>query len=206
MKLARMLWALPLLCGCAPRPWTVSLAPPEIAPRASDYFKVYERWTRHGGLRRDFDVALDVDATFKGPEFRAAFAEKYLELYEITPSAAPQIRAEQYGSDDQYEFQLETIAHNWELNDFTTRKTIWRLALLNDLNYEVTPSEIKLLRDRPEKLIAFYPTIGTFTKSWRVRFPKRRADGEPLVSSGAASLRLRISGPLGTIDLLWKLK
>jgi hypothetical protein len=205
-RIAAALLVLPLLFGCGPKPRIVSLTPPEIEPRAADYYKVYERWTRHGGLRSDFDVALDVDATFKGPEFRAAYAEKYLEIYRVTPSAAPKVRAEQYGVDDGYEFHLVTIAHSWELNDFTTSKTVWRLALINDHNEEVTPSEVKLLRDRLEKLAVFYPTIGIFSKSWRIRFPKTHSDGQPFIGPGATSITLRISGPPGSIDLIWKLR
>ena len=75
-----------------------------------------------------FDEALGVYATLRSPEFRAAFAERWIQMFRIGPAEAARVReqilAEGAGS---YEFHVETVAHAYELNEFTTAKSVWRL-------------------------------------------------------------------------------
>src|SRR5438093_9335 len=81
-----------LALGCAaPK---VSLEPPQQAPRAKDYVDLLKKWTRHGQLQSDFEVALEADATLHSPEFRAAYAEKFIAVYRLSPEEAARKRAE----------------------------------------------------------------------------------------------------------------
>jgi hypothetical protein len=192
-------------CGAANR--VVSLAEPTRAPPASEYVDQVKKWTRHAHLREDFDIALDIDATLRSPEFRAAYAEKFIRVYRVGPALADQKRIElRTDGANTYELHIETQTHTYELNDLVPNKKIWRLGLLNDRNQEVQALEIQSLKDRPEVAAAFYPYAGLFSRGWRVRFPTVLADGTPLVGPDTASLTLRISGPQGSVDLVWRLR
>src|SRR5437879_1369606 len=116
--------------GCAGNPPRVSLAEPAPPPTAKEYVDQLKKWTRHGNLRSDFDEALDVDATLRAPEFRHAFAAKYIDIYRIGEEHRAKTRGDLLTDGaDSYEFHVETATHDYALNDLTSTKTIWRLTL-----------------------------------------------------------------------------
>jgi hypothetical protein len=196
-----------LLVGCAGAPPPVSLADPTRPLTAREYVDELKKWTRSGHLLSDFDAALDVDATFRSPEFRAAYAEKYLKVYRVGPERENKVRGDILSDGaDSYEFHVETATHDYDLNDLVGSKSVWRVTLVDDQKHEVTPSEVSLVRERKRLDAEFYPYTTIFSRGWRVRFPRTRADGSPLVGSDTKSLTLRFAGPQGWVDLMWALK
>jgi hypothetical protein len=196
-----------LILGCASAPIAVSLADPSPPPTAKDYVTQVKKWTRHAHLRDDFDEALDVDATLRSPEFREAFAAKYILLYRIGPENQQHTRGEILADGaDSYEFHVETATHDYALNDLTSAKTIWRVTLVDDQGHEVSPTRVTGLKERRTLDQEFYPYTGIFSRGWTLRFPRTRADGTPMVGGDTKSLTLRFAGPQGTVDLVWLLK
>jgi len=207
MKQWCALASLLLLIGCGAAPPKVSLAEPTPPPKAKDYVEQLKRWTRHAHLINDFDQALDVDATLRSPEFREAFAAKYIEIYRIGQENRDRIRGEILSDGaDTYEFHVETATHDYALNDLTSAKTVWRVTLLDDQGHELPPSQVNALRERRALDQEFYPYTTIFSRGWTVRFPRMRADGTPLVGADTRSLTLRFAGPQGSVDLIWTLK
>jgi hypothetical protein len=185
----------------------VSLDPPARQLHASQYVDQLKRWTRHGHLQDEFDAALDVDATLRAPEFRAAYAEKWIAVFRIGPVDAARTRDELMAEGaDTFEFHAELATHRYELNDLTSMKSVWRLTLIDDQGREVTPREVVLTKARRELEMEFYPYAGLFTRGWRIRFPRTLPSGQPLVTAETKSLTLRIAGPQGSVDLVWMLK
>jgi hypothetical protein len=203
----RLLLAI-LLAGCASSPKVVvSLDPPAAQPTAKDYVNLLKRWTRHGHIIADFDEALSVDATLHSPEFRAAYAEKFIDVYKLSPDDAARKRAELAAQiANIWEIHLNTAGHTWEVNEMLPSKKQWRLQLVDDKGRAVESSEVKLVRDRIEVEQEFYPQAGIFTRAWNVRFPRLMPDGSPLVGPDTKSLTLRIAGPKGSVDLVWRLR
>jgi len=205
MKLA--LAAALVVAGCASAPVVVSMADPQTPATAKDYVAEVKRWTRHAHLRSDFDEALDVDATLRSPEFRDAYAAKYIELYRIGPENQAHTRGEILSDGaDSYEFHIETATHDYALNDLTSAKTVWRLTLVDDQGHEVQPSKVTGLKERRALDEQFYPYASIFSRGWTVRFPRTRLDGSPMVGSDTKALTLRFAGPQGSVDLVWVLK
>ncbi len=195
------------VAGCGGAPVRVSLAPPAVAPGAGSYVDELKKWTRAGHVLADFDEALSVNATFRAPEFRAAYTEKWVKTFRI--GAADAARTfDKLMSDgaDTWEFHIESQAHRWELNDFSSKKSIWRVALVDEQGREVTPKEVKVTTNRREVEMEFYPYATIFSRGWLIRFPKTLADGTPLVGPDTKMLTLRFAGPMGGIDLVWILK
>ncbi|HZS35892.1 MAG TPA: hypothetical protein VFF06_03650 [Polyangia bacterium] len=206
---ASLALALSLAAGCASSPSKpVSLAQPAAPPPASEYVDLLKRWTRHGNLIQDFDTALNIDATFHSPEFQEVYADQWAKVYRLDPPEAARVRAQLIADiAEHYEFFAESATHKFELNDFTSAKTVWRVSLRNDQGHEVLPSEIKLAREQPELLTAFYPYTTVFSRGWRIRFPNVLGDKTtPLVTPETKALTLRIAGPQGSVDLVWSLK
>jgi hypothetical protein len=195
------------LAGCASAPVKVSLAEPSPPPTSKDYVDELKRWTRHAHLRNDFDQALDVDATLRSPEFRHAFAAKYIDIYKIGAENQTRVRGEILSDGaDTYEFHVETATHDYALNDLTSAKTVWRVTLVDDQGHEVQPSKVTGLKERRALDEEFYPYASIFSRGWTMRFPRTRLDGSPLVGSDTKALTLRFAGPQGSVDLVWVLK
>jgi hypothetical protein len=202
----RLFVLLVALAGCSSTNKIVSLDPPERPPAAKDYVDQVKRWSRHGDLRSDFDATMIVDATFHSPEFHSAYVAKYLDVYKVPPDSRAKVAATIPQAPDQYELHVETQTHTWEVNELHGPKSIWRVTLLDDRGREAQSTEIKLETTRPEYLQTFYPYTAIFSRPWRVLFPRVANDGTPLVGPDTKSITLRIAGPAGAIDLVWKLK
>jgi hypothetical protein len=198
---------LVLAAGACERPIRVSLDQPAGQGKPADYLDTLQRWTRHGHVLDDFDEALYIDATLRSLEFRNAFAAKYLALYRIGPAEQGRVR-NQILTDggDSFEFHVESSTHRFELNDFTSAKSVWRVVLVDDRGREVATKDISLIKDRREFDFEFYPYANVFTRGWRVRFPRKLTDGTQLVGPDTKSLTLRIAGPQGSVDLVWQLQ
>jgi len=196
-----------LVAGCASTPVVVSLGEPSPPPTSKDYVNQLKKWTRHAHLRNDFDQALDVDATLRSPEFREAFAAKYIEIYRIGSENQAHTRGEILSDGaDSYEFHIETATHDYALNDLTSAKTVWRVTLVDDQGHEVQPSKVTGLKERRALDEEFYPYASIFSRGWTMRFPKQLTDGTPLIGPNTKNVTLRIAGPMGTIDLVWRLQ
>jgi hypothetical protein len=213
MKIEHVLF-LALLAGCGGSPRGLSLETPNRTPKASEYVDQVKKWTRTAHLRDMFDEALAVHATLRSPEFRAAFAERWIEMFRIGPTEAARVReqilAEGAGT---YEFHVETASHAHELNNFTTAKSVWRVVLVDDRGREVTTKEVAASRERRELEYVLYPYVtqqhpntADFVRGWRFRFPQTLPDGNPLVTPETSKLILRFAGPQGSVDLVWHLK
>jgi hypothetical protein len=195
-----------LLCGCAHYP-KVSLEPPSSTPSAKEYVDQLKRWTRHGHVLADFDEALTVDATLHSPEFRAAFTEKFIDVYKLAPDEAARKRVELNGQvANLWEFHITSSGHTWEVNEMLPTKKQWKIQLLDDKNRSVESTLVKMIRDRIEVEQEFYPHTSIFTRGWQVQFPRNLPDGSPLISADTKSITLRIAGPKGDVDLIWQLK
>jgi hypothetical protein len=205
----RWLVALVAVAGCAESPKRpLSLSQPAEPPKAEQYVDLLKSWTRHGNLIEDFDTAMYVDATFHSAEFQEVYADEWAKVYRLDPPEATRVRSQLIAAiAESYEFFAETSTHKYELNDLASAKTVWRISLRDDAGHEVLPSEIKLAREQPELIQKFYPYATIFSRGWRIRFPNRLGDKTtPLVGPDTKALTLRIAGPQGSVDLVWKLK
>jgi hypothetical protein len=196
-----------VVAGCAAGNQIVSLAPPSPAPKAKDYVDQVKRWHRHGDLRADFDATLIVDAVPFSPEFQAAYVAKYLDVYKVTESGREAVTQKIVGGiGEGWVFHVETQAHTYEVTDLKPPKSIWRVTLIDDRGREVSTQTVTLDPSRPEVLQVFYPYTTIFARAWRVTFPRQLPDGSDLVGPDTKSLTLRIAGPPGSIDLIWRFK
>jgi hypothetical protein len=203
----KALWLALALVGCGGAPVRVSLEPPAKPPTAKEYVDELKRWTRHGHIISDFDETLTVDATLHAPEFREAFAEKWIDVYRMNESDAAAARAKMKADiADVWELHAETSTHIYDVNEFNTTKSPWRVTLVDDRNRSISTTDIKLDRSRREVTLVLYPYATLFSRSWKMRFPRNLPDGSPLITADTKSLVLRIAGPAGSVDLVWDLQ
>lgn len=168
------------------------------------YDRARDRWTREATDLRLFDTALDVDATLRSWEFRRAYAEREIAWFRLEGASAEEVRTREAAAHaGAVEFFLAVRTHSEKWNDFDAREPSWRLVLVDDRGRSVEPLGIDTIDVTPA-LREFFPQSDTFARAYRVRFPKTHADGGAVLD--ARAITLRISGPLGSADLVWRLR
>ena len=198
-----------LAATCAtPKPVSVDFSETPRDYRSKDYRDVYERWTRHGLVRRDVDAALEAWATYKSWDFREAYVEHYAEIYSLSDTDKLALRTAQLDAFRvAYEFHVTAQSTSYKWNDLEKRGSAWRLSLVDGLGHELAPESVKVQKLPEPYEIEFFPAKGPFTRTYVVRFVRPiAAEGKDpeFVGARTGSLMLRIASPVGRIELLWK--
>lgn len=211
--LATLVLAAGLGVACAaPKSPTVDFSEAARDYRSKDYKTVYERWTRHDTALHVVDSALEVWATFMSWDFREAYIERYASIYSLSDTDRRTLRQAQLESfRGGYEFHMTAQSSNYKWNDLEKKDSAWRVTLLDGLGHELTPESLRIhkLPDAYER--EFFPNKTPFTKTFALRFAAPSAGGEgtappPPEFKGpkSGSITLRIAGPLGRVELVWR--
>jgi hypothetical protein len=188
--------------GC-PAPPRVSLTGtwPEAPPVASEYAAITERWTRRGALRGDYQAALEIAATLKSPEWRAARAALDADARGLTGPARDQVLAQaRADAAGPYELQLVVVTWDRRENDLDRgARSAWRVRLLDESGAEIAPLEI--VRDKRPPLVirGEFPAFGDFATAYVARFPR----AQPVLGPGVKRVRLQVSGARGGVGVVW---
>lgn len=194
-----LLVGLLLAAACGGRP-AISLDPawPQT-PR--DYDEATEAWTRHESRRHQLSNVIDVEATYKSPEWRAAFVERQTRALDLTPDARAALEAEQKrAAAEAHEFQVSLTAFDDTDRDLHQRKSPWSVALIDRHGRAIEPLSIKRERRNEEVVQALFPHIGEFDSVYVIRF----APDADLLGDGADRFQLRLSSPRGSVTLTWR--
>ena len=169
---------------------------------SGDYTDVTERWTRRATMRSTYQEALELTATFKSPEWRAARAEKDADARGLQGEARAQriaqARAEAAGP---YEFELMVVTWDRRESDLDRgAKSVWRVRLLDEQGFEIEPLEI--IKDKRPSFILReeFPAFGDFATAYLVRFPRTK----PVLGPNVRQMHMRLSSSRGGVSLLWR--
>ncbi|HUJ57394.1 MAG TPA: hypothetical protein VLX92_02845 [Kofleriaceae bacterium] len=186
-------------CGSAPPPLRLTEDWPS---QTSDYDAITATWTRKTVLRGQYQEVLDLAATFKSPDWRAAHAERDADYRGLTGDARAariaQARADMAGP---YEIELMVTTWDRKENDLDRgKRSVWHVALVDDQGNEIAPLEI--VRDkRPAFTVrAEFPALGDFATAYIARFPHTA----PVLGPNVRELRLRMSSERGGVEVAWK--
>jgi hypothetical protein len=167
-----------------------------------DYEDVVTDWTRKAELRAAYQEVCELVATFKSAEWRAAHAAHDADIRGLTGEARErrlaQSRAEVAGP---YEIQVMVTTWDRRENDLDRgKKSVWRVALIDESGQEIEPLEI--VKDRRPAFVvrAEFPALGEFATPYIARFPRTT----PLLGPNAKQLRLRMSSTRGGLEVNWK--
>jgi hypothetical protein len=199
--------AAALSAACASAPPAVQLSD-QWPARAGDYRDVSAKWTRHGRERTGpddrgnvMDQALDVVATFKSPEWRAAYVQYRAEHNKLPPSEVAALTAREKADDQQhYEVMLLVATYDPRLNDLQKgTRSVWRVALVDDTGAEIVASEIKRDRRPRSEIATDFPGLGDFHEPYVARFPRT----VNLLRPGAHRFSLKVTSSQVGVELVW---
>jgi hypothetical protein len=186
--------------GCATAPPPVALT--DTWPtKAGDYEDVNQAWTRTARMRGEYQQALEVHATFRSPEWRAAHAEREAEIRKLDGAGRDAlVAAARTAAGGDYEVTLVVTTYDRSENDLHRgERSVWKLALVDDAGVETAPA--KIVRDRRprEMLRAELPALGDFAEVYVARFPRTAA----VLHEGARKVALKMWSAKGGIELIW---
>lgn len=186
--------------GCAGGPGPVTLS--ETWPdRAGDYDDVNEAWTRSATLRGEYQEALEVHATFRSPEWRAAHASREASIRKLDGAGRDALfAAARTAAAGDYEVALVVTTYDRSENDLHRgERSVWRLALVDDGGVETPP--VKVVRDRrPIGILrAELPKLGDFAQVYVASFPRTSA----VLRDGARKVALKMWSVKGGVELVW---
>jgi hypothetical protein len=193
---------LPLaIAGCTPPPAHITLVEDWPAKPSDSYGVVTDAWTRTGTLRGAYQEVLDLAATFKSSEWRAAHALRDAEFRKLEGPARDG-RLDEAKAEVSGPYELELMVTTWDRreNDLDRgAKSVWHVVLVDEQGHEIAPIEI--VKDkRPAFVVrAEFPALGDFATPYIARFPRTT----PLLGPNVHAVRLRMSSERGGVELAW---
>jgi hypothetical protein len=189
-----------LLAACGATPPPVKLTG-EWPARVGEYHPITRAWTRRGLLRGQYQEVLEIAATFKSPDWRAAHAVRDADHRNLDSEARARELA-QAQADAAGPYELELMVTTWDRreNDLDRgKKSIWHVVLIDDQGREIEPLEI--VRDRRPAFTvrAEFPALGDFAVPYIARFPH----DAPVLGPNVRAVRLRMSSERGGVELVW---
>jgi hypothetical protein len=187
----------PACAGSTPPVRLVDDWPSEVG----EYDDITDLWTRKTILRGQYQEVLELAATFKSPEWRAASAAQDAERRGLGGPARDarmaQAKADAAGP---YEFELMVTTWDRRENDLDRgKKSIWRVVILDEQGNEIEPLEIVKDKRPAFAIRAEFPALGDFATAYIVRFART----PPLLGPDVKRLRLRMSSVRGAAELVW---
>ena len=195
-----------VMLSCVPRaPVVVEFGRPGRSYTSAEYPQVYQLWTRHETVLHDTDTALEAWATYRSAEFREAFVARYADAYQLDADETDRLRqAQREAAVVSYDFVVTTQSNNYRWNDIEKKNSPWRVSLIDGSGHVVTPDELREERFPDLFEQAFYPAKTPFSKTYSIRFNHSVEHDETFDGERSGSLTLRLAGPFGHLDLVWR--
>jgi hypothetical protein len=201
-----------MMSCAAPKPKPVDFSDASRTYVDKDYTDVYERWTRHDRALNEVDVALEAWGTFKSWDFREAYVERYASIYGLSQADRALLRQAQLDSFRQaYEFHLTAQSANYKWNDLEKKDSAWRTTLVDGLGHELSPEYVRVVKLPDAYEREFFPAKTPFTKTYAIRFPVSGSSDTGVgigptefVGPKTGTITLRISSPIGRVELSWQ--
>ncbi len=175
---------------------------------ASDYETVLKRWTRTAQLTtlNELDNVLTVTATYESWDFRWAYVVRYAEDYRLTVDQRRALLERSLAKTrDVHEFYVSLYAQIYKWNDLTAEEPAWIVRLVDDEGAETAPTEIRAIKKPGAIELTYFPYTSPWRSSYRITFPRVRADGRPTISHEARWFGLRFAGAQGNDQVIWEL-
>lgn len=207
----RVLFALGLvlasasLVGCGHPQVSLAERPPSYTPR--DYQDVLARWTRSDRIIAfaELDARLTVSATWKSPDFRAAYVARYARDYRLDAVETKKLLDDEIEEATRgHEFYVALSGENRRAIDLTKPSSEWIVRLVDDRGNETAPESIVAIPKPGPDLRTYFPYTTVWRQAFRVTFPVTTSKG-PTIAADATKVSLHFAGARGDQALVWEL-
>lgn len=192
--------------GCAARNEAVKKEE-DRGEAKSGYNEALNKWTRSKKLYEGLETRLYINATYKSPEFREAYVERYAKSYQLDEDFKKALLERETAQHERYNeffFTAYTPEDRW--NDFANPDSVWRLYLDDGMGGKIRPVSIARVDKSDPLLREFFPYFDPWSIGYVARFPKYSETGEPVPSPRINSIKLVVTGVLAKGELEWRIK
>jgi hypothetical protein len=194
---------LGLLAGCVNTPPYEGERGPTLKDEAAEqsYQNVLARYTSRQEIYDGFDTRLFAGATLQTMAFREARVRRRAAFQVLPQAKVEELLAQERAEAAQFHaFFLGTHSNEYRFQNFDSRDSIWRVALVTPAG-EVTPLRIRRLGRSDLEMRAYYPYTGVFWVGYEVRFPLTFSNGQPVIPPDTQQVTLRLASSLGQAEL-----
>ncbi|KFE66390.1 hypothetical protein [Hyalangium minutum] len=195
---------LGLLSGCTTTPPTIGDSAPQLNDRRAEqaYQELLAKYSDRAEIYDGFDTRLFAGATFQSLEFREARVRRQSQFQILPKPRVEEMLAKEHTEEAQFnEFHLGVHLNDHRFEDFADRKrSIWRVVMVTPQG-EVEPLSVERIGRSNLDMRAMYPYLGVFWVAYRVRFPKVKQDGTPIIPENVSYVTLRLASTLGHVEL-----
>lgn len=195
---------------------TAGCASPQVSLRegsrehvGSDYESVRDLWTRTENLLTfaELDNLLSATATFESWDFRWAYVVRYAVDYRLTLDQRSKLLETALAETrESHQFFVAITGGERKFNDLTKPDSAWIVRLIDSTGTETAPEEIVSIKKPNALERTYYPYATVFHRAFRVKFPRKSADGRPTISSKSEWFGLRFAGAQGNVELRWEVE
>jgi hypothetical protein len=187
--------ALAATAGCAHVPF--SEAQPSPTAGEGVWAEVRHRFTRSGKIYDGLGTNAFASAVYEPLEAREARTDRLAVWKRLTGEERDALLATERDQASRFDDFLVSIFTPYRPdNDLSSKRSIWRVALVVPGEGELLPEAIEEVRI-DSTVQALYPNVGDFDVLYRVRFKRWK---EPLAGR---SFILRLAGSRGSLDLVY---
>jgi hypothetical protein len=186
--------------ACSTVPPRIGEAPPVLVNEKDEaaYQAVLTRYSEHQEIYQGFDTQLFSEATYQSGRFREARVRRQGEFLHWTQDVLDQALAREQAENAQYvEFFFGSHTTDPKVDDYDEKDSVWRIVLVTPKG-QVLPCEITRVGRADQDMRAYYPYMSDFWVGYRIRFPRKLADGSLAVPPGTDFLILQVASTLGT--------
>jgi len=170
----------------------------------SSYSRVVKQWTR---TKKQYDKILDtvmvISATYESKAFRKVYLAEKIRAEAIPGEMADRlIRKSEKELEDKAVFfvTLYTPEHKW--NRLESHDASFKLWLIDEKGNKVAPLKVDRIRKISRATTRYYPHWDRFSYCYRVVFPRKTDQGQPLeLEKGRVTFLA--AGVFGKAELVW---
>lgn len=168
---------------------------------ASPYQRLFISKTVTRRIQSEFEGILNADITPWDQELREAYVKEMRNQYRLPEGKELKLATEQLQENEAYIVYIVSVSTRESIwNDLDKTNSLWRVVLESEgTAIQEDPERIEVVPQYNEMWRYFYPTMTTFTRTYRVRFNRK-----PFKDS--VNTVLRISGVKGSISADFKNK
>lgn len=189
--------------GCMTTPPTVGDPAPKVADAQAEaaYQDTLKRYSGTAQIYGGLDTHLFSGATFQTWPFREARVRRLALFKAMTQTEVEALLAKERAEWEQFHvFEFGAWTQDPKFDDFDRDNSIWRMAMVTE-GVEVLPTDVERVARVDQNVRAIYPYMGQFWVAYRMKFPKTRPDGQPVIPAGTDRVLLRVSSTLGQAEM-----
>jgi len=171
-----------------------------------NYQDAMDTWTQEGRIYDGVVTRLISKVTFKSAVFRRAYAEEYSRLYKLEGVEYDNlVMQEQKEAINYHDFLLAAYVPEKKWDDFSNKKSMWKIYITRDHVEQIRPLEIRKLKKKDPKTDYFYPYISTWKSVYHIRFPAfdPKTGSQPMGESHDV-LTLVMKSVIGSVEFKWE--